>query len=651
MAFDASLNRVVLFGGQTATATSDETWAWDGAAWEQLAITDAGTRAGHAMAYDAEQQITVLHGGHATLTDFNDREYLGDTWVLTESGWATLTTEGPPARTYHAMDFDQGSQQLVFFGGLGSFSDSWTLNGDEWERLSTSNPAGRWGHTLSFDQHRDQLVLFGGFTAGGFEHEATWIWKDQQWAAPAGSAPDSRQTGSLVYDPAQEELVFLGSSASAEIWSFDGERWDGRIPQGPSDLSYSAYDTQSQRIVTVSRGLQPIDGSTRGDLWILDGDSWSLQVADPPLQGSIQSVVFDDRLHTFLVITNTGISEDDSLEMSTWKWVANGWQLVATAEQTPPVFRHATAFDPVRGETILFGGQRFASGGVRVNSNETWTFDGESWRDISGGGPPALTWHSAAFDQAREDVVLFGGLDTAGITGETWTFDDSGWQKHAQAGPTPRYRHAMAYDPSTEEVILFGGLTSFDLFADLFSNETWAWNGSAWSLRATTGPTPREGSAMAFDPIHNELLIFGGAATIFPSGLQHDTWAWDGSAWQLRTENGPTLLKRPQMAFDPSLNQIVMVGTSPDASVTGTWAWNGSAWSPLATAGPQPRTGHAMATDSARHQVVLFGGQTGAGIAADTWALSQVCTADFNADGIVDQGDILTFITAFLAGC
>ncbi|MFT5422852.1 MAG: hypothetical protein ACI89L_000621 [Phycisphaerales bacterium] len=788
MTFDASLNRVVLYGGQTAGGISDETWAWDGNAWEPLAVSGPGPRAGHAMAYDPQRQATVLHGGHVSGNFATGFQSLGDTWVLTGSGWASLTSQGPSPRTYHAMEFDQNSQQLVMVGGS-SIGDSWTLNGDVWEPLATSNPNGRGGHTLSFDPIRNQLVLFGGSTDEfGVEPGVTWVWKDQEWAAVPGSTPERRQITSLVYDATQSELLVLGGNSSAAIWSFDGQAWDGWIPQGPSGTRYSFYDTQAQQLVAVSEGQQPHDGSAPGDLWTFDGTVWSLQSADPPSIGSIQSAVFDSSRNERIMLTNSAFSEN-SIPISTWKWVAGGWQLVATPEQTPSVIGFATAFDAARGEILLFGGDHtpigpdenysnetwawngtewalraatgpsprenstmafdeqlgkvFLFGGrtgtgpstetwswdgaqwtlenadgpdVRYQSSmaydaeaqtvvlydgntnqiwawngsawdrnytpplrartahtltedtarnqlvlfggrdrsvsraETWVFDGESWNAVLGAQPPALTWHAAAFDGAREDLVLFGGIEDGEIAGQTWTFDGTNWQHASVAGPSPRYRHAMAYDPIAEETILFGGLITFSGVTNIHSGETWAWNGSGWTLKATTGPTPREGFAMAFDPIHNEIVLFGGADTVFPANARHDTWAWNGSAWEPRATEGPTLLYRPKVAFDPSLQQLVMVGEEVFQSVAGTWAWDGSAWNPLPTTGPSPRSGHAMATDSAHNRVILYGGETGAGIAADTWALAQFCAADITGDGTVDNDDIGVFVQFFLSG-
>lgn len=79
-----------------------------------------------------------------------------------------------------------------------------------------------------------------------------------------------------------------------------------------------------------------------------------------------------------------------------------------------------------------------------------------------------------AYDAGQGEVVLFGGWDTFGgfptYFDDTWAWDGTGWTLSAITGPSRRYDHAMAYDTTRDEVVLFGGqlIGSFD-------DETWAW--------------------------------------------------------------------------------------------------------------------------------------------------------------------------------
>src|SRR5206468_2427231 len=60
---------------------------------------------------------------------------------------------------------------------------------------------------------------------------------------------------------------------------------------------------------------------------------------------------------------------------------------------------------------------------------------------------------------------------------------------------TARAGHAMAYDRGRGVTVLFGGSDGPN------DGETWEWDGSRWRLKATSGPLPRNGHAMAYDSV------------------------------------------------------------------------------------------------------------------------------------------------------
>ncbi len=63
LAFDPKHHDFVLFGGQTTTGSSDETWIWNAGRW--TAMTPAHKpppRRSAAMAYDPAHQVVVLYG-------------------------------------------------------------------------------------------------------------------------------------------------------------------------------------------------------------------------------------------------------------------------------------------------------------------------------------------------------------------------------------------------------------------------------------------------------------------------------------------------------------------------------------------------------------------------------------------------------------
>jgi hypothetical protein len=106
------------------------------------------------------------------------------------------------------------------------------------------------------------------------------------------------------------------------------------------------------------------------------------------------------------------------------------------------------------------------------------------------------------------------------------------WALDATSGPSPRQHHAMAYDSARGVVVLFGGSDSSS-----YKGDTWEWNGAAWTLKATTGPSPRNETAMAYDSTRGVIVLFGGGQDNNPQN-NSDTWEWDGATWTLRSSIG-----------------------------------------------------------------------------------------------------------------
>lgn len=87
LAYDAGAAALVLFGGIVAGigpgTAPDDTWAWDGLRWQQVADTGPGGRVGHAMA--ALGSAVVLFGG-----SFANKTLLGDTWAWRSGEWLQI---------------------------------------------------------------------------------------------------------------------------------------------------------------------------------------------------------------------------------------------------------------------------------------------------------------------------------------------------------------------------------------------------------------------------------------------------------------------------------------------------------------------------------------------------------------------------------
>jgi N-acetylneuraminic acid mutarotase len=134
MAYDSQNNKVVLFGGFDGT-NDGETWVYNYTdnSWTNMApATSPSAREYHAMAYDSENKVTVLFGGYG-YNSTGDLDYLNDTWVYnyTDNTWTNMApATSPSARRFHAMAYDSQNNLTVLFGGYdGAYDDeTWVYN-------------------------------------------------------------------------------------------------------------------------------------------------------------------------------------------------------------------------------------------------------------------------------------------------------------------------------------------------------------------------------------------------------------------------------------------------------------------------------------------------------------------------------------------
>src|SRR5262249_26915309 len=125
------------------------------------------------------------------------------------------------------------------------------------------------------------------------------------------------------------------------------------------------------------------------------------------------------------------------------------------------------------------------------NPNGAWRY-GEvnalpSWLQLapSGTPPPARNEHSAVYDPAGNRMILFGGVAGSPFN-DTWVLSnanrtDAGiatWSQLSPSGSPPpaRAAHSAVWDAATSQMIIFGGSNTPD-FNDV------------WSLTATGSPT------------------------------------------------------------------------------------------------------------------------------------------------------------------
>jgi hypothetical protein len=256
-----------------------------------------------------------------------------------------------------------------------------------------------------------------------------------------------------------------------------------------------------------------------------------------------------------VLVTFGGVMPGNSLN-DTWEYADRRWTLRSTIGPPPLHVLPALAYDSVRRVTVLFGG-----GEPLATSDDTWTWDGVAWTRRATSGPSPRGEGTMAFDSIRGVCVLFGGSPTVPGSGlaDTWEWDGAAWALRATSGPTARFWHGMTFDRTRARTVLFGGFGVNEAGVGLLPlADTWEWDGSAWSLRATNNPPARLRPGMAYDE-HRQRTVLNGGVEYGSGHALLDTWEWDGAVWALRHTSGPSG-REVILGFDPARNLIVRYG-------------------------------------------------------------------------------------------
>lgn len=198
------------------------------------------------------------------------------------------------------------------------------------------------------------------------------------------------------------------------------------------------------------------------------------------------------------------------------------------------------------------------------------------------------------------------------------------WTQMQDMGPVARIAHAMAYDPVRERVVLFGGSDGRK-----YLNDTWEWDGEYWIQVADTGPAPRNLHGLAHDQAGNRLILFGGAGSVDGNLISQgmvfgDTWEWSNQRWTQLADSGPS----PRHSFSMSADQrrarvVLFSGSAPslDNQLAGdTWEWDGNSWTQQEDTGPAGRFLAQASWDAATGRTLLFGGRAHGPAFWDSWA-------------------------------
>ena len=245
----------------------------------------------------------------------------------------------------------------------------------------------------------------------------------------------------------------------------------------------------------------------------------------------------------------------------------------------------------------------------RPRAVELWRWDGERWTPLEPDGerPSARNFSGITWDGARGELVLYGGLTPDGASDETWTWDGYAWSRATGSGPGPRSSPSLAYDAASRPVLLYGGDDGASQYDD-----TWAWDGAAWARVATDGPTPMRWPAfLERDPESGSPVLYGGHQLVdedAPAAIG-GTWVWVSDGWRpIRGAASRDCWSTRTASSIPTTACCSIGGSDSEEENGRVWRWTGTAWQPLGEDVMPPRQAFGLAYDERRDVVVLTGG-------------------------------------------
>jgi N-acetylneuraminic acid mutarotase len=305
MVYVPTVDRVILFGGNSAAG--NDTWSLrtDTWAWTELHPSGPAPPGRYGPAYavldspgSARDGNIVMFGGynHGQKACINDTwlyDPVADTWTLAIAGDAGSTAL-PTPRLGASLEYDPATGRFIMFGGWNAalyklFNDLWTYNPgtNTWTELYPEGPVPpvRDGEGFVRDPRSGKIILFAGV---GFDAAHALVELGDTWSYDPVSvrwtqlfpvnSPSPRDGMLMVYDPGHERMLLFGGGEEGlnvknDTWAYDpaANVWTDLAPTGlvPSArMNYNlAFDTRRRRAVLFGGAY---------DQWnVLLGDTWA----------------------------------------------------------------------------------------------------------------------------------------------------------------------------------------------------------------------------------------------------------------------------------------------------------------------------------------------------------------------------------------
>ena len=292
------------------------------------------------MAYHEASQTVVLFGGQGAT------DYLNDTWTWNGQRWLQQhPAVSPPPRYGAGMVYDAATKTVVLFGGtgwitsylIGPLSDTWTWNGTTWtQQHPTVTPPARNGFGMAYDVASGEVVLFGG--DGGTRVPTflndTWVWNGINWSQrQPGVSPAGRVEASLAYDAVSNQLVLFGGANGmtlGDTWIWAGQTWTKRFPSrspGPRYSAGSAYSSVNGKVLVF--GGYDANSVRLDETWAWNGNTWTQLLVSSRPERRVLASLSADGAGGVVLFGGSGERPKtvSNLLDDSWSWDGRSWRL------------------------------------------------------------------------------------------------------------------------------------------------------------------------------------------------------------------------------------------------------------------------------------------------------------------------------------
>jgi hypothetical protein len=321
--------------------------------------------------------------------------------TVTNTPYPPIAGEKPEPRSDAVIAYDNARGVIVVVGGWAGdskyFYDTWEYDGFNWKKVDIESPGSPLGSNMAFDEERKIMVLYD------WDEQQIWEYDGKIWSPiETPNRPIGGSWSAIAYDPTIKKIVLIAERNSGETY----ETW--------------FYDEDDFELIDSSRPRQN---------WGMDGNNIDRVV--------LPGMVFDRK-------------NSEMILQPTYNWTFafkdNKWFAKVTGENSPfpdcfyflTCVDNTIVYDKDRDVIVLINSievwENQKSGGkelVSKGDSITWEYQDGAWQKID--TPTILPYvggFSLAYDEARNVVVLFGGVNSDGnFLNDVWEYDGVDWVK------------------------------------------------------------------------------------------------------------------------------------------------------------------------------------------------------------------------------